>query len=121
MFAAALLNYCDDEGYFNANTKLIKAALYPIREPSVSIHGMLTELSNIGYLRIGDGDDGRKYGHVVAFCEHQKINRASASKIKHLAKFTEHSLNNHGAITEDSLLEQGTGNREQVSSPRGAR
>jgi hypothetical protein len=107
MFAAALLNYCDDEGYFNANPKLIKAALYPIREPSVNIHGMLTELSNIDYLRFGKGDDGRVYGVVVGFTEHQKINRPSPSKIKMLAKFTECSVIVHGQ------LPGGTGNREQ--------
>ncbi|SWD82810.1 primosomal protein I [Klebsiella pneumoniae] len=35
LLAIGLLNYADDEGYFNANPKLIKAAVFPIREPSV--------------------------------------------------------------------------------------
>ena len=113
MFAAALLNYCDDEGYFNANPKLIQAALYPLREPSVSVHGMLTELSNIDYLRLGDGSDGRRYGWVVNFTDHQKINRPSQSKIKHLAEFTESSVRTNGTISESSLPEHGSGNRDQ--------
>lgn len=37
LLAIGLLNYADDEGYFNANPKLIKAAVFPIREPSVPI------------------------------------------------------------------------------------
>ena len=44
MLAAALLNYADDEGYFNANPMLIKAACSPLREPSVSIQESLTLL-----------------------------------------------------------------------------
>lgn len=115
MFAAALLNYCDDEGFFNANQKLIKAALYPIRDPSVSIHGMITELSNIGYLRIGKGVDGRTYGHIIGFTEHQRINRPSSSKIKHLADFTDQSVSAQCVTTDNSLAEQGSGNREQGS------
>lgn len=37
LLAIGLLNYADDEGYFNANPKLIKAAVFPIRETSRSI------------------------------------------------------------------------------------
>ncbi|STW12989.1 primosomal protein I [Klebsiella pneumoniae subsp. rhinoscleromatis] len=42
LLAIGLLNYADDEGYFNANPKLIKAAVFPIREPSVPISGTNT-------------------------------------------------------------------------------
>ena len=30
MLAAALLNYADDEGYFNANPKLVEAECFPV-------------------------------------------------------------------------------------------
>ena len=50
LLAIGLLNYADDEGYFNANPKLIKAAVFPIREPSVPIPVLIQELSNCGYL-----------------------------------------------------------------------
>lgn len=119
MLAAALLNYCDDEGYFNANQGLIKAACFPLREPSVSIHGSLTELSNIDYLELGIGDDGRIYGHILKFSEHQRVNRPTASKIATLSITWGHSLSAHGGLSEASLPEgkgregKGTGNGEQ--------
>ena len=114
MFAAALLNYADDEGFFNANEKLIKAELFPLREPSMSIHGMLTELSNMGYLKFFRGPKGKIFGQVVNFTLHQKVNRPSKSKIKELIDFTEDSMSPHCAFTEGSLPERkGTGNREQ--------
>lgn len=99
MLAAALINYCDDEGYFNANPRLIKAALFPLRDTSVSIHGALSELSLIGYIRLGSGSDGREYGHIVNFLSHQKINRPTPSKISGLAEFNEDSVSPHGALT----------------------
>ena len=45
--AAALLNYADDEGYFNANPGLVKAACSPLRESSVSTHTQLKRLAEI--------------------------------------------------------------------------
>ena len=41
LLAIGLLNYADDEGYFNANPKLVKAAVFPIREQSGSIPVLL--------------------------------------------------------------------------------
>ncbi|GAB0505006.1 hypothetical protein KU15F69_18860 [Escherichia coli] len=45
LLAIGLLNYADDEGYFNANPKLIKAAVFPIREPSVPIPVMISAVT----------------------------------------------------------------------------
>jgi hypothetical protein len=116
ILAAALLNYADDEGYFNANPGLIKAECSPLREPSVSIHDSLTSLQKIGYIRVGTSQDGRRYGHIVAFDDHQRINRPTPSKIKGLGITWEDSVRTHTQLTEDSLpegnREQGTGNRE---------
>lgn len=122
MLAAALLNYADDEGYFNANPGLVKAECSPLREPSVSIHDSLTRLAKIGYLQFGTGSDSKQYGRVVTFLEHQVINRPSPSKIKALVQVWERSLNPHGVITEPSVpernREQGTGKgKEQGKEP----
>jgi len=113
MLAAALLNYADDDGFFNANPRLIQAECCPLREPSVSIHDSLIHLSNIGYLQLGSGHDGRRYGHIVNFSTHQKINRPTPSKINSLDIVWDDSVRIHGTLTEYSLPEQGTGNREQ--------
>ncbi|KKL66016.1 hypothetical protein LCGC14_2149250, partial [marine sediment metagenome] len=70
-------------------------------------------LADIGYIQLGNGDDGKSYGRVVAFSEHQRINRQTPSKIKVLQISWEPSLNTHRRLTEPSHPEQGTGNREQ--------
>jgi hypothetical protein len=105
LLAAALLNYADDDGYFNANPKLVQAECFPLREPSVSIHDSLTALARQGYLRIGTGPDGRRYGHIVNFHQHQHINRKTDSKIKPLEIVWEPSCTTHGALMESSRLE----------------
>jgi hypothetical protein len=114
ILAAALLNYADDEGYFNANVGLIKANCSPLREPSVSIHDSLTHLSNVGYLRFGVAPDRRSYGMIVSFLEHQRINRPTPSKIRNFGIIWEKSVSNHAQLSEDSPPEgKGTGNREE--------
>ena len=109
ILAAALLNYADDDGYFNANPRLIQAECCPLRDPSVSIHDSLTQLSRIGYIEIGTGVDGRRYGRIVKFSEHQRINRKTESKIKELKIDWDDSRTDHTQLTEPSPPE---GNRE---------
>lgn len=111
MMAAALLNYADDEGYFNANEKLILAECSPLREPSTKIRRTIDELSRIGYLRLGTGPDGREYGHIVKFKQHQRVDRPKPSKIKDLQITWKDSTNNRRTIDEQSTqeVEQGTG------------
>lgn len=82
LLAIGLLNYADDEGYFNANLKLIKAAVFPIREPSVPIPVMLQELSNHGYLSFFSTPDNRHFGLIRNFAKHQVVNKKKTSKIK---------------------------------------
>ena len=114
LLAIGLLNVADDEGYFNANHKLIEADVFPLRELSVSIHELLSELSKIGYITIYDGSDGKKYGHVTNFSKHQKVNRSVPSKIKDLIQFTEDSVSHHGALTAGK-----EGNRERKGKEQG--
>lgn len=106
MLAAALLNYADDDGYFNANPKLIQSECSPLREPSVSIHESLKRLACIGYIRVGKGSDGKTYGQVVTFLDHQRINRPTESKIKGLDIVWEDSLSTHTQLTESSPPER---------------
>jgi hypothetical protein len=102
MLAAALLNHADDEGYFNANPGLVKSECCPLREPSVSIQDSLISLVKIGYLALYKGTDGKRYGKVVTFDDHQRVNRPTASKIKPLCTVIEDSLNGHAYLTEPS-------------------
>lgn len=125
MLAAALLNYADDEGYFNANPKLVKAVCCPLRDDSMSIQGSIKQLAQIGYIDLATGVDGKRYGLVRKFKDHQVISRPKESKIKDLIKEWDSSMNNHGSINDESSeerkgkeqgkeVEQGTGNREQA-------
>lgn len=110
MLAAALLNHADDEGYFNANPGLVKAACCPLREPSVSVQDSLNHLVSAGYIRLGTASDGKRYGHVLTFDDHQRVNRPTASKIKALGLVWDASRTTHARLTEDSSPER---NREQ--------
>ena len=109
MLAAALLNYSDDEGYFNANPRLVKAECCPLRDDAMNIPDALQELSNIGYIRLGKGSDGKQYGQVVKFSDHQVISHKKPSKIKGVVSFREPS----SSLPVTVRPEQGTGNREQ--------
>lgn len=84
LLAIGLLNYADDEGYFNANPKLIKAAVFPLREPSCSIPVLLQELSNCGYIRLFSAQNGKRFGLIINFTKHQVINKKTTSKIKEM-------------------------------------
>jgi len=123
LLAVRILNHADDEGYFKANPALIKATCFPLID-SVNIPGMLQELSNIGYLRLAKGADGKNYGFVVSFSKHQRVSHPYASKIKELATFTEHSVNDTGTLPEHSAQEK-EGNRKgkerNTCAPTGAR
>ncbi|MBH1912016.1 hypothetical protein I5U18_15690 [Serratia ureilytica] len=108
LLAIGLLNYADDEGYFNANPKLIKAAVFPIREPSVSIPVMLRELSNHGYLSMFYTSDNRQFGLITNFAKHQVVNKPRPSKIKDMELLPY----NYGSTTVSLPLgmDQGSGN-----------
>jgi hypothetical protein len=81
LLAVGILCYADDEGYFNANPKLVQASVFPVRELSSTVPVMLQELSDIGWLKCGTGSDGRRYGQVVNFSKHQVISHPRKSEI----------------------------------------
>lgn len=112
LLAAALLNYADDEGYFNANPKLVQAECSPLREPSVSTHDSLITLARIGYIKLGTGADSKRYGVLPTFSEHQRINRKTDSKIKTISIVWDDSLSPHTQLTEPSHPE-GNGREEE--------
>ena len=127
LLAIALLNYCDDEGYFLANVALVRSACFPFEDDSTNVRRSLDELSNIGYVQVRRGG-GKTIGKVLAFKEHQRIDRPQKSKLAGIFEketpentgqntFDEHSTNDRRMIDERSAPEReqgkGTGNREQ--------
>lgn len=93
LFAALLLPFADDEGYFPANPRLVHAALCPLRELLQSVPHILQSLHGIGYVELFIGTDGREYGHIGSFLDHQRVSHPSPSKIKPLRKIPEPSVN----------------------------
>jgi len=119
LLAIGILNQADDEGFFKSNPMLLKAAVFPLCEPSMSIQGMITELSDIGYIKLCVGTDGKQYGLVRNFNNHQKVNRPTPSKIKGLCDFSDNSVRAHEVLTggkERKGTGKGTGNREHEES-----
>jgi hypothetical protein len=111
LLAIGLLNYADDEGYFNAHPSLIRAALFPLRDECSTIPVAVTKLSNRGYVKLYRGSDGRTYGHVANFLKHQVINKPKKSKLKDLCVSEDGVL--HLSGTDTVPVPSGTGNREQ--------
>lgn len=142
ILAVGLLNHSDDYGYFEADARLIKANIFPLREPSVSIHRALAELAGIGFIEVRLAKNHRLVGLVVNFHRHQKIDRKSrpsrakedfeqGAPAENFAKaeeapqlpLDEHSASPQRVIATPSRVSpSGTGNREQGSegmpSPR---
>ncbi|WP_313488609.1 DnaT-like ssDNA-binding domain-containing protein [Pseudescherichia sp.] len=110
LLAIGLLNYADDEGFFNANPKLIKAAVFPIREPSVPIPVLIRELSNCGYLTLFSTSDGKQFGLITNFLKHQVVNKAKESKIKCLNLIPYEYGTDTGQVPVG--MDQGSGIRE---------
>lgn len=119
LLAATLLTYADDEGYFKANPKLVKAQCCPLREDSATVEESLRQLHETGYIRLFTGTDEKRYGKVRKFSDHQKVNKPYASKIKELEPLQEHSGNVQGIVTECSPPE-GKGKEKEKDSRRGA-
>ena len=108
LLAAGLLCYADDEGYFNAHPGLVKAAVFPLRDPLESIEACMAALVKIGYIQLGTGIDCKRYGHVVKFLDHQRVSHPIPSKIKAMRVVWEVS----GEIPESSVKPQEVGRPE---------
>lgn len=106
LLAAALVNYADDYGYFNANPVLVKAGTNPLRSDKTDVARQLEQLEAIGYIEIRK-EGIKHYGRVITFDAHQRVSHPTASKIK--SKF-EALPKSSGNIREPLRPE---GNREQ--------
>lgn len=116
---AGLWTYADDAGRGRDDVRLIKADLYPLDDSvSLAVLGAdLGRLAGIGSVCRYEVDD-RKYFHMPAWLEHQRINRPTPSKLppcpiheggmKAQVPQSETSLKPHGELSEDSL-EEGKG------------
>jgi len=114
LMAVALLNIADDEGLFFADPALLRGEVWPFDEDSSRTRRVLEQLERIGWISVREHPEIGMVGKVVNFTKHQKVDRPTPSKIKGYFD----SSNIRRGLDEDSLLEQGTGNREQGSIKR---
>ena len=108
LLAIALLNYADDEGYFFAHPALIRGELMPFAESHASIPGMLRELEEAEYIRIGEDAQKRAIGLVVNFKKHQRVDKPQRSKIAGTVDFPDCSPTIPGILPESSPSDQGS-------------
>jgi hypothetical protein len=83
LMAIALLNMADDEGYFIGEPAVIRAFTFPFDEDSSNVRRAIDELSRIEYISIFDVPQYGLIGRVEKFKQHQRIDRPTASKLKH--------------------------------------
>lgn len=120
LLAIGLISYSDDEGYFNANERLIMTRLFPFEEETLNIGEMLAGLEGIDYVRFHAGQDGRTYGQIVNWQRHQKTNRPNPSKIRELCGITESSLNSYDdSVNDHGVLPIGKGIRKGKGNSTG--
>lgn len=91
LLASGLLCYADDEGYFDANPKLVAAAVFPLRDLEKPIETLMEMLVGIEYIKI-TSVKGKSVGHVVTFTTHQRVNRPTPSRLKPHVQLTASSL-----------------------------
>lgn len=106
LLAIALLNYCDDDGYFLSNPIIIRGACFPFLDDSKKILRSLQELSKIGYIDLGKLDNGKDVGRIPNFRKHQRVDKPQPSKFKEKSQFQERSENAPRIVEEhsDSIL-----------------
>lgn len=102
LLAIGLLNYADDEGFFFADARLIRAQLRPFDEDSKNVLRSIQELSRIGYLEVVEHSTHGAIGRIVSFLEHQRIDKPRKSTIRPLF---EDSKMNPRTIQEESQPE----------------
>lgn len=118
LLAAALISWADDEGYFQSHPSLIAGSLFPFDEDAKEfVTDGLGKLAAIGFVDLFEGS----IGFLPGFVRHQRINRATPSRLKPKA-LTRIQVSAHGGLTEPSHPEgkgtegKGSGTEEEGSA-----
>lgn len=101
-----LWTYVDDFGKGVDDARLIKAAIWPLREKHTArkVEADMSALESAGLIQRYEFD-GRRYFQVLGWAEHQRVNRPSSSRIPPPPPL-EGSPRTHGGLTEDSPQER---------------
>ncbi|MDP3952615.1 hypothetical protein [Microbacterium sp.] len=109
---AGLWTYADDHGRGVDDSRLIKAAVWPLDDDiqGPEVEALQAELEAAGRIvRYVDSTNGRRYFEITNWADHQKPNRPQDSSYpapndEHCT-ITECAVNDHGGRTEDAAPE----------------
>ncbi|MFD3790193.1 hypothetical protein [Streptomyces cyaneofuscatus] len=109
-----LLTQADDHGRFRDQAAVIAGALWSLRPEHgpLELEDDLTQLDSAGLICRYEGDDGKRYLHIVTWTRHQKINRPSGSRCP-ACPYHQGSRSDEAASPVRGAL------REQATSPHG--
>lgn len=109
LMALALISLADDHGYFEADARVVRGSVMPFRDDLSSIDRDIDALVAIGFVELRH-HEGRRFGFVVKFRLHQRVERPKPSKLKEYfdaGRVTERSVNDQGSITDASPIDHG--------------
>lgn len=81
LLAIGLLNYADDEGFFQADARLVRAALRPLDEDSSIVTAALDELTRAEWIKVENHANFGPIGCVLTFRMHQRISKPYPSRL----------------------------------------
>lgn len=117
---AGLWTYFDDTGKGRADTRLIRAALFPLDEKTTAEHvdEAVDELIEAGCVHTYMSG-GKVYLHAPEFLRHQRINRPSKSVLPPCScEIHDLPRSTHGGLTEESVSPHPRKGREGKGSGR---
>lgn len=109
-----LLTQADDHGRFRDQGAVIAGALWSLRPEHgpLEVEDDLNQLDSAGLICRYEGEDGKRYLHVVTWAKHQKINRPSGSRCPacphhQSGRSAESSALVHGPLREQAVRPHG--------------
>ncbi|GAA3925437.1 hypothetical protein GCM10022244_38630 [Streptomyces gulbargensis] len=121
-----LLTQADDQGRFRDQAAVIAGQLWSLRREHgpEAVEDDLIQLDDAGLICRYEGEDGKRYLHIVTFAKHQKINRPSGVRTPpcphhDLGVPREPSPQMRGALSESSASRPGGLTEPSVTRPGG--
>jgi len=106
-----MTNFADDEGIHINSPKMLKAEVFPADDIKVSaIEKSLLKMEKLGLIVY---NEDRSLWKIKNFLRHQKINRPYPSKYEFVEGCSEHSVNTHGIINEQSSPNNNNKNKKK--------
>ncbi|MFF4362931.1 hypothetical protein ACFY1U_35035 [Streptomyces sp. NPDC001351] len=109
-----LLTQADDHGRFRDQPAVLAGLLWSLRPEHgpVEVEDDLTQLAAAHLICRYEGDDGKRYLHIVTWRQHQRVNRPSgvrfpACPTHEVEQRDEDAPQTHGAVTEASVKAHG--------------